>query len=60
MDHQVPTDNDIKSYIGQMTVQELIVLEIAKSHLASSFDIVRSIGFIEWFAKASTTAVLKE
>ena len=46
-----PTDEDIKIYISQLTEQEQIVLEIAKDHLASSFDIVRSIGFIEWFNK---------
>lgn len=54
-----PTDADIKKYIDQLTEQELLVLEIAKGHLATSFDIVRSIGFIEWFAKASI-GVLKE
>ena len=54
-----PTDADIKNYIDQLTEQELIVLEIAKGHLATSFDIVRSIGFIEWFSKASTN-VLKD
>ena len=41
--------NDIKNYIDQLTEQERIVFEIAKQHLESSFDIVRSIGFIEWF-----------
>ena len=48
-----PTEDDIKAYIAQLTEQEQIVLEIAKGHLATSFDIVRSIGFIEWFNKTS-------
>ena len=54
-----PTETDIKTYIDQLTEQELMVLDIARGHLATSFDIVRSIGFIEWFAKASTN-ILKE
>lgn len=46
-----PTDADISKYIDQLTEQELIVIEIARTHLVTSFDIVRSIGFIEWFSK---------
>ena len=49
-----PSGEDIKTYIEQLTEQETLVLEIAKSHLESSFDIVRSIGFIEWFSKISS------
>jgi hypothetical protein len=35
-------------YISQMTVIERKAFEIAKEHLGSSFNIDRSIGFIEW------------
>ena len=49
-----PTDDDIKEYIAQMTEQEASVFEIAKGYLESSFDIVRSIGFIEWFSKRNS------
>lgn len=38
----------IRMYISQLTEQELIVLEIAKDHLGSSFDIEKSIGFLKW------------
>jgi len=55
-----PSDNDVKTYIAQLTEQEQIVFEIAKDHLATSFDIVRSIGFIEWFNKNSNSCILEE
>jgi hypothetical protein len=35
-------------YISQMTTIEKKAFEIAKEHLGSSFNIDRSIGFIEW------------
>jgi hypothetical protein len=35
-------------YISQMSVIERKAFEIAKEHLGSSFNIDRSIGFIEW------------
>lgn len=35
-------------YISQMTCIEKKAFEIAKEHLGSSFNIDRSIGFIEW------------
>jgi hypothetical protein len=38
----------INEYIAQLSEQEQIVLEIAKEHLESSFDIKKSIGFMEW------------
>tara|TARA_A100001011_G_scaffold103775_1_gene109717 strand:+ start:1388 stop:1564 length:177 start_codon:yes stop_codon:yes gene_type:complete len=41
-------DKQIKSYIAQLDEQEKLVLEIAKDHLGSSFDIERSIGFTSW------------
>ena len=37
-----------KKYKTQLTEQEIIVLNIAIDHLGSSFDMSRSIGFIEW------------
>jgi hypothetical protein len=35
-------------YISQMTIQERKAYEIAKEHLETSFNIDKSIGFIEW------------
>ena len=39
---------DIKDYITQLSSQEKKVLEIAKEHLKSSFNIEKSIGYLEW------------
>ena len=38
----------LKKYKTELTEQEIIVLKIAIDHLGSSFDMSRSIGFIEW------------
>ena len=40
--------NTIESYIEQLTAQEKIVLNIAKEHLETSFDIEKSIGYMTW------------
>ena len=45
----------IKSYIEQLNEQEKIVLKIAKEHLQSSFDIVKSIGYQEWLKSQLTS-----
>jgi len=47
----VPTDEDITNYIQQLTEQEKMVLQIAIEHLGTSFDIVKSIGFLDWFGR---------
>ena len=41
-------DKQIETYVAQLNEQEKLVLEIAKDHLGSSFDIERSIGFTAW------------
>lgn len=41
-------EKKINAYISQLNEQEKLVLEIAKEHLQSSFDITKSIGFQEW------------
>ena len=38
----------IQKYIQQLTPQEIKVLDIAKEHLGSSFNIEKSIGFMKW------------
>jgi hypothetical protein len=40
--------NTIESYIAQLSAQEKIVLNIAKEHLETSFDMEKSIGYIQW------------
>jgi len=42
------TDELVKKYIENMSEQEKIALKIAQEHLGSSFDIIKSIGFINW------------
>lgn len=39
---------DIQQYIAQLSPQEKIVLHIAQEHLASSFNIEKSIGYLKW------------
>ena len=46
--HKMTEEELIREYIDSMTEQEKIVLEIAKDHLGSSFDILKSIGFETW------------
>ena len=43
------TQQHINKYIAQLSVQEKIVLDIAVSHLESSFEVTKSIGFIKWY-----------
>jgi hypothetical protein len=43
----------IKQYVASLTEQEKLVFAIAQDHLGSSFDVVRSIGFIEWRKKTN-------
>ena len=38
----------IAQYIGELSPLELQAYEIARSHLNTSFNIVRSNGFVEW------------
>ena len=44
----------IEEYIKSLTPTELEILELAKNHLESSFDIEKSIGYLE-FIKNTTT-----
>ena len=41
----------IRMYTEQLNSQEKLVLEIAIEHLSSSFDITKSIGYINWLKK---------
>jgi DNA integrity scanning protein DisA with diadenylate cyclase activity len=50
----MPTSNDkkresiIKDYIKNMSKEEKQAYDIAKSHLESSFDVEKSIGFLNY------------
>lgn len=41
-------DEDMKRYIEQLSPQEKKVLEIARDHLETSFNIAKSIGYMKW------------
>jgi hypothetical protein len=43
--------NLIEEYKESLTEQERIVLQIAIEHLESSFDIEKSIGYLQWISK---------
>jgi hypothetical protein len=45
------TEEMIAKYIESLTEQERLVMEIAKEHLQSSFDVVKSIGFKKWLSE---------
>ena len=44
----------IEQYILSLNDQERKTLEIAKDHLGTSFNIVKSVGFIKWNETRST------
>lgn len=41
-------NKNISLYIEQLTEQQKIVLNIAKDHLATSFCIEKSLGYLNW------------
>ena len=45
---QNPIDAVVQQYLSEMTALERQGYEIARSHLNTSFNIVKSNGFIEW------------
>lgn len=49
--NKVTKMDDVAEYIAQLSEQERIVLEIAKAHLGTTFDIRKSIGFQTWKKK---------
>ena len=49
--HMPYKNEDIESYINQLSEVEKIAYEIAKKMLGSSFNIEKSIGFLDWINK---------
>tara|TARA_Y100000996_G_C22520629_1_gene642305 strand:+ start:1438 stop:1587 length:150 start_codon:yes stop_codon:yes gene_type:complete len=45
------TEEQINEYINQLSEIERVAYEIAKKNLGSSFNIVKSIGFLDWINK---------
>jgi hypothetical protein len=50
MSQENQNQQEISNYINSLTDQEKQTLEIAKSHLGTSFNIMKSIGFLSWKA----------
>lgn len=48
---QNPIDAVVQQYLSEMTALERQGYEIARSHLNTSFNIVKSNGFVEWNKK---------
>tara|TARA_R110002074_G_scaffold387329_1_gene569450 strand:+ start:585 stop:758 length:174 start_codon:yes stop_codon:yes gene_type:complete len=51
MDKTKEQDNskdNIKKYVDQLNIVERLILKTAENQLDSSFDISKSIGFLEW------------
>ena len=48
MNTDTKTEELITKYKDSLSEQERIVLKIAIDHLESSFDIEKSIGYLEW------------
>jgi len=44
--------DSIHKYLEQLTDKERLVYLIAKDHLGSSFNILRSVGYLEWKASS--------
>ena len=54
----MPTIQEYKeAYINQLTPQEKIAYEIAKTKLESSFDLEKSIGFLTYMKKQTPSKV---
>jgi hypothetical protein len=51
MDNNTSIRDFINEYIETMNEKEKIAFNIAKSHLGSSFDIEKCIGFIKFYEK---------
>jgi hypothetical protein len=41
----------VRLYLEKLTEKERLACLIAKDHLGSSFNILRSVGYLEWKAK---------
>jgi hypothetical protein len=48
MDNRQEIENTIQKYMESLTEKERVALQIAQDHLESSFDIERSVGYLEF------------
>lgn len=49
----IDADINVETYENQLTDLELVALKIAREHLESSFNMNKSIGYLEWVEKNS-------
>ena len=52
--YSLETQQSILSYLDQLGEKEKKAYMIAKTHLGSSFHLLKSIGYLEWKKKQST------
>jgi hypothetical protein len=51
VDASLGTTNPLVSkYVSQMSDQERLVMNVAREHLQSSFNVEKSVGFMAWLA----------
>lgn len=55
MENNQEHQEHLKEYIHQLSLKEKKAYEIAKSHLQSSFDLEKSIGFKQYMTKISSS-----
>ena len=56
-DYSEEMQENIRQYLGQLTPIQKQALAIAKDHLGSSFNLVKSNGFISWVNKQKALKV---
>ena len=56
MEQDDQTDKLIKEYISTLTEKEYKAYKIAESHLGSSFDLVKSNGYLKWLKQRDETS----
>jgi len=48
MNYDTETQNSIFEYLNQLSEKEKVAYNIAKDHLGTSFNILKSIGYVSW------------
>jgi len=60
MNTDTKTQELITNYKDSLSEQEQIVLKIAIEHLESSFDIEKSIGYLEWLKNNNKQKIISK
>ena len=51
VNYDVEVQENVKKYLHQLTPIQKKAYLIAKQHLGSSFDVIKSNGYVHWFKK---------